>query len=57
MADNHQPWQVAVLTGKSKNNLCNKLVLLNSRDPRFKFTRFVANALSRPTTQGGDQGW
>jgi len=23
--DNHQPWQVAVLTGTSKNNLCNKL--------------------------------
>jgi len=23
--DNHQPWQVAVLTGESKNNLCNEL--------------------------------
>ena len=23
--DNHQPWQVAVLTGKSKDSLCNKL--------------------------------
>ena len=23
--DNHQPWQVAVLTGKAKDNLCGKL--------------------------------
>ena len=51
--DNHQPWQVAVLTGKAKDNLCSKLeeAFRSGKEPAMDYEYYPQNKKSEKETK------
>ena len=51
--DNHQPWRVAVLTGKAKSNLCNKLeqAFRSGVEPKMDYEYYPQNKASEKETE------
>lgn len=51
--DNHQPWDVAVLTGEAKNNLCTKLeeAFRSGKKPEMDYEYYPQNKKSEKDTK------
>ena len=51
--DNHQPWQVAVLTGKAKDNLCTKLEqeFRSGKEPAMDYEYYPQDKKSEKETK------
>ena len=51
--DNHQPWQVAVLSGQSKDNLCSKLeeAFRSGKQPAMDYEYYPQDKKSEKETE------